>query len=270
MKQRRLGFTLIELLVVIAIIAILAAILFPVLSQARSAAKTTVAISNMKQIGLGIEMYLNDNDDIFFPRYQNESTPNFPGRQSWKHFVQPYIKNVDIFKDSINPAAQLDDSTSVPSADNAMTPSNPKFKRGYYYYQAFHKSGRWDGLGYSRSQIEEPAKAIIIGENKDRFPDYGPWMNYCNKGTTNPNCVDWNVGNFGGGKRDDKISVFIYADSHAKMTPLIQTCKDLTNGGENQWQVNPSNPRYNINGTDTPLAWLLTFCVTYEDYWRTR
>jgi len=62
-RSSRTGFTLIELLVVIAIIAILAAILFPVFSQAKEAAKKTQCLSNNKQIGIGLYLYLNDNDD---------------------------------------------------------------------------------------------------------------------------------------------------------------------------------------------------------------
>ncbi len=58
------AFTLIELLVVIAIIAILAAILFPVFAQAKAAAKKSVAISNQKQIALGMVMYAGDVDDV--------------------------------------------------------------------------------------------------------------------------------------------------------------------------------------------------------------
>lgn len=65
MKHRQHAFTLIELLVVIAIIAILAAILFPVFAQAKVAAKKASSISNVKQFGLSINIYISDNDDVF-------------------------------------------------------------------------------------------------------------------------------------------------------------------------------------------------------------
>ena len=67
--MRRKAFTLIELLVVIAIISILAAILFPVFARARESARRTSCLSNLKQIGLGIMMYVQDYDETY-PRYE--------------------------------------------------------------------------------------------------------------------------------------------------------------------------------------------------------
>jgi len=63
MRSRRRGFTLIELLVVIAIIGILAAMVFPVFARARESARKAVCLSNVKNIGLAIQMYLADNND---------------------------------------------------------------------------------------------------------------------------------------------------------------------------------------------------------------
>jgi prepilin-type N-terminal cleavage/methylation domain-containing protein len=115
------AFTLIELLVVIAIIAILAAILFPVFAQAKTAAKKATSLSNQKQIGLAIIQYAESYDDTY-PRNDdcqagqtlNTALKNLPynpagvgckqapfyfrmNHYKWQIWVMPYVKNVDIF-----------------------------------------------------------------------------------------------------------------------------------------------------------------------------
>jgi len=89
----RRGFTLIELLVVIAIIAILAAILFPVFARAREKARQSSCLSNVKQIGLGCLMYVQDYDERFSISYNPSTSP----RYSWIQLIDPYIKNTQVW-----------------------------------------------------------------------------------------------------------------------------------------------------------------------------
>lgn len=133
--MRRKAFTLIELLVVIAIIAILAAILFPVFARAKDAAKKAVCLSNQKQLGLAIQMYMADYDDRLPDRrdlkdslpggYRPWTTwPPSDPRSGWAMVVlEPYTKNDEIWmcpsaEGTFQGAVQVEQSTDTGATSN--------------------------------------------------------------------------------------------------------------------------------------------------------
>ena len=91
-KARR-AFTLIELLVVIAIIAILAAILFPVFAQARAKARQAACLSNTKQIGTAVAMYVQDYDEML--PMGGWAVGTYGSR--WFRDLYPYVKNLRVY-----------------------------------------------------------------------------------------------------------------------------------------------------------------------------
>jgi prepilin-type N-terminal cleavage/methylation domain-containing protein/prepilin-type processing-associated H-X9-DG protein len=114
---RRKAFTLIELLVVIAIIAILAAILFPVFSQAREKARQSNCTSNFRNVSMAVQQYLQDYDELFPltrpapwvtghryvvapPEVLIDFPPPLDDRSTrpagWANSTQPYARNYQI------------------------------------------------------------------------------------------------------------------------------------------------------------------------------
>ena len=103
-SKRASAFTLIELLVVVAIIALLAAILFPVFSRARENARRTTCMSNMKQLGLAVMQYAQDDDAIYPASWVDTYTGPGDGGSNpdgldefWSDMLYPYVKNPQIY-----------------------------------------------------------------------------------------------------------------------------------------------------------------------------
>lgn len=97
--MNRRAFTLIELLVVIAIIAILSAILFPVFTQAKTSAKFSNNISNLRQVSLAVMLYADDNGGYPMMSSASGSVP----RMRWPDYIYPYAKSTEIFYGPLTP-----------------------------------------------------------------------------------------------------------------------------------------------------------------------
>jgi len=173
------AFTLIELLVVIAIIAILAAILFPVFAQAKLAAKKTAGLNQTKQIGLGINLYLNDSDDTL-PGYRFNSTTDAinPTYLKYKAAGDPKAAKFEaegantikaiFFNQLIDPYVKNDDLWKAPTNSNAWANYQDKgtWDPGFFSYGGQNSYGLNNYLikgnaGTSASIIAETSNTLV-------------------------------------------------------------------------------------------------------------
>jgi prepilin-type N-terminal cleavage/methylation domain-containing protein len=180
--MRRKGFTLIELLVVVAIIVILAGILFPVFAASRRAAYNAACLSNLKQVGLATQMYVQDYDEAFpvacnqidrvvgKAQLDNEQ-PQQPIQTPYLWVVlTPYVKNPGIWR------CPADQGFTVPGRPVSFKPNAFALTGSSYNYNTdlvwFHTkpdtvdpnetAGYWAPL--TLASIQKPSETWISAE----------------------------------------------------------------------------------------------------------
>ena len=170
--MKKSHFTLIELLVVIAIIAILAAILLPALNSARERGRSASCVNNLKQIGVMVHAYADDNGGFFPPYALGDSVDR------WDQICIDYIRTYLSVGQSFNPsyASSSDYLKYKNQAGNLSCPSAMDNKSwamdygiNYYMYQAVNETDAWGGdaskkLFYIISKAPAPSSIFVFGD----------------------------------------------------------------------------------------------------------
>ncbi len=157
----RLGFTLIELLVVIAIIAILAGMLLPALSKAKESGRRIACINNLRQLGMSMIMYVDDNQG----RYPVRQLPG-----AWPTQLRDGYKNLRVLlcaSDAPNPATGVNDPVKWP-ADSAPRSFIINGWNDYFQQQmgANFDFNKLVGMSMPESAIQYPSDTVLFGEKE--------------------------------------------------------------------------------------------------------
>lgn len=160
------GFTLIELLIVVAIMAILAALLFPVFARARESARRSSCASNLRSVGLGLQMYAQDYDDHTLLAWGDERWPDY--------FSKGYIKSPNFLycpSSDYGAAGFLSTYTYYPSYGYNYAYLNPRAgcPEGPDSADSASCAGYYSPLTYtsgiSLSAVEETSNTIAMADS---------------------------------------------------------------------------------------------------------
>ncbi len=171
------GFTLIELLVVIAVIAILAAILFPVFSQAREAARRTSCLSNLKQLGTAVLLYTQDYDEVLPLAAYATASFDF---LTWHDLTDPYARNKAIWH--------------CPSSRVSKTDQNGRITTHFGYNVRYLTTiapdfSNADGhSAVSLAAVQTPAETVLLSDARSSMP--GSWCGDDGKFLLPPSAAD--------------------------------------------------------------------------------
>ncbi|MCD6220060.1 DUF1559 domain-containing protein [Candidatus Calescamantes bacterium] len=199
-RKGKKGFTLIELLVVIAIIAILAAMLLPALSKAREKARQAVCMNNLKQIGLALNLYLQDWDETFPKVYTTKSSAP-GGEHSWDEALGPYTGCKDQ-----NPSPSKY-AAAIYICPSDLAKKKYHFSYGMNYYLGPHLVITPEYV--KLSQVKNPSGTIAFADTQH---DVG-WRDVCLKDTTAYNVASRHSGG----------SNVLFVDDHVELMKWKET-----------------------------------------------